>query len=528
MRLPTLRQALTIAAALGIAISAARLSGAGQSDLLFSQHFRTIDDYMERVAFWKQRFDVTGDDRFDDDDIYDFIGRKGVELGGDTYHFGFDFDGNDRVDNADITLLFDVGRRFRDGYVLDPATDVPTLGVIAAYYPWYTVDPLWDFAASVPVRGRYDSFDPVVYLRQRLEAHAAGIDIFAVSTAPLPDDVRRFHDMQAELERTEDPALTRFLWLYEILGRLPFLLNDIGQEIVDFDDPTTSQTFILNMVELAGYFHDNYLTIDGTYYPIWIWKTDTIRGDFVQAVSDARFAVRDRFGKELVIIGGELAQFPDLTPELVKRLPAFFAMTHYGIYSPRFTDRYRGALSVEHTDFTIENLLAWTNIVRNQGTNTIYGRRMEYWPPLQFGFNDRNVPGRANPVLSASQEQLEYYVQRLHSAVVVPNRDIIRFLNHTSYNEHLEGHGMEPTTGYNARRQWLRINSVYQGPSKTYRRLIVDDPGFVDEFEAMFAAQGSDESSSTQSLVGDSRALPLETRAWIFRDIHRANSASGR
>jgi len=60
--------------------------------------------------------------------------------------------------------------------------------------------------------------------------------------------------------------------------------------------------------------------------------------------------------------------------------------------------------------------------------------------------------------------------------VVVPNRDIIRFLNHTSYNEHLEGHGMEPTTGYNSGRQWLRINSVYLGPSKTYRRLIVDDP----------------------------------------------------
>jgi len=521
MRLPPLEQALVVAAALGVgyAMSTARVSGAGPSDLLVSQHFRSIDDYMERLAFWKQRLDVNGDDRFDDSDIYDFIGRKGAAPGDDRFHFGFDFDGNDQVDNADINVLFDVARRFRDGYVIDPASDVPTLSVIAAYYPWYTSVAVWNKAASVPVRGRYQSLDPVVYLRQRLEAHVAGIDIFAVSTSPSSDEVRRFHDMQAELERTEDPALTRFVWLYEILARLPFVVGDFGREIVNFDDPTTRQDFILHMVELASYFHDNYLTIDGTYYPIWIWKTDTIRGDFVHAVSDARDAVRSQFGKELVIIGSELAQFPVEEPalakmqdrldaeELAKRFPAFFAMTHYGIYSPLLTDRYRGELSIEHTDVTIQNLLAWIRILRSQGTNNIYGRRMEYWPPLQFGFDDRNVPGRHNPVMSASQEQLEYYVQQLHSTVVVPNRDIIRFLNHTSYNEHLEGHGMEPTTGYNSGRQWLRINSVYLGPSKTYRRLIVDDPEFVDEFAAIFAAQASDDPSFTQPL-NDHRAEP--------------------
>ena len=524
MCLPTLKQALSFGAALGVgyAIGTAHISGAGLSDLLISQYFRSIDDYIEHVAFWKQRLDINGDDRFDDTDINDFIGRKGAEPGGDRFHFGFDFDGNDRVDNADINVLFDVGRRFRDGYLIDPTSDVPTLGVMAAYYPWYTVDPVWNVAASIPVRGRYNSLDPVVYLRQRLEAHAAGIDIFAVSTSPFPEDVRRFHDMQAELERTEDPALTRFLWLYEILGRLPFQLNSIGQEIVNFDDPFTRQDFVVQMVELASYFHDNYLTIDGTFYPIWIWKTDTIRGDFVRAVSDARDAVRGQLGKELVIIGGELAQFPDLGPELAKRLPAFFAMTHYGMYTPLFTDRYGGALSVEHTDFTIENLLAWVRIVRDQGTNTIYGRRMEYWPPLQFGFDDRKVPGRHNPVMTASQEQLEYYVQQLHSAVVVPNRDIIRLLNHTSYNEHFEGHGMEPTTGYNAGRQWLRVNSVYQGPSKTYRRLIVDDPGFVEEFEAMFVAQPSEDASVTEPLVGSSTEPPLEITSWMFGDVHRS------
>ena len=206
MRLPTLKQSLSFGAALGVgyAISTAHISGAGLSDLLISQYFRSIDDF-EHVAFWKQRLDVNGDDRFDDTDINDFLGRKGAEPGGDRFHFGFDFDGNDRVDNADINVLFDVGRRFRDGYVIDPASDVPTLGVMAAYYPWYAVDSVWNVAASVPVRGRYNSFDPVVYLRQRLEAHAAGIDIFAVSTSPFPEDVRRFHDMQAELERTEDP-----------------------------------------------------------------------------------------------------------------------------------------------------------------------------------------------------------------------------------------------------------------------------------------------------------------------------------
>jgi hypothetical protein len=537
----TRRGALGLSLTIAVALAAGVVSGGPLRGVLVSLDFRSIDDYIAHVPFWKQRFDVNGDDRFDDADLYDFIGRKGAPPGTDRFHFGYDFDGDDRVDNADINLLFDLARRFPDGYQIDPVFDVPTLGVIAAYYPWFTSAPAWDVATSIPVRGRYNSFDPAVYLQQRLEAHAAGIDIFAVSTSPAPEEVGRFHAMQADLERTQDPALTRFLWLYEILGRLPFTLNEFGQEIVNFDHADTRESFIGHMLELAGYFHANYLTIDGTYYPVWIWKTDTIRGDFVRAVSEARDAVKRQLGKDVVIVGGELAQFPSygteqLDAELVKRLPAFFAMTHYGIYTPRFTELHGGELSFAHTDFTVENLLEWIRIVRRQGANNIYRRTMEYWPPLQFGFDDRNVPGRHNPTMSASPEQIEYYIQQLDAAVVTPNADIVRFLNHTSYNEHAEGHGMEPVVGYNEGRRWIRLNGVYRGPSRAYRRLFVDDPQFTDEFTAIFApprlgsaASMSSETRSERSGAtgenGGSRSA-LNDRAGGYRLLHLGRNAS--
>ena len=500
------RWRFTLAFALATGVTAAGVSTASRGVFVAARYFRSIDDFIAHVPLWRQRFDITGDGRFDSADVYDFLGRKGELLGGTRFHFGYDFNGDDRVNNSDINILFDLYRRFPDGYAMEPT---PPPAVVAAYYPWYNDDRIWKFAASIPTRGKYQSLEPEVYLRQRLEAHAAGIDIFAVSTSPDPNEVRHFHAMQAELERTEDPALTRFLWLYELLGRLPYTLNTVGQEIVDFDDPLTRGRFVADMAELAGYFHENYLLLDEQYFPIWIWKTNTIRGDFVGTVSEARETVRQEVGKDLVIIGGELAQFPVVDAELVRRLPAFFAMSHYGIYTPRFTEQFGGMLSEAHTDFTIENLAEWIRIVREQGNTTIYGGPMRYWPPLQFGFDDRYVPGRRNPTMSASEEQLEYYIQQLDREIVTPNRDIVGILNHTSYNEHLEGHGMEPTMGYNGMRSWIRLYSVYRGPTNTYRRVIANDPKFAAEYGAIFE---------------EATRLPLDTTS----DQHRSPKSRSR
>ena len=78
--------------------------------------------------------------------------------------------------------------------------------------------------------------------------------------------------------------------------------------------------------------------------------------------------------------------------------------------------------------------------------------------------------------MSASREELEYYIQQLDRRVVLPNQDVVSHLNHTSYNEHREGHGLEPTEGYNRGRSWLQICNVYRGPSRYYRQNIVRDP----------------------------------------------------
>ena len=74
--------------------------------------------------------------------------------------------------------------------------------------------------------------------------------------------------------------------------------------------------------------------------------------------------MRWRPGTSLEIVSCEAAPFPIVDSELAKRLPAFFAVAHYGIYTPLYTNRYGGTLSVWHTDFTIENLRRWIAIVR--------------------------------------------------------------------------------------------------------------------------------------------------------------------
>ncbi len=460
---------------------------ANRAGLVLSRDLRSPDAYFEAVTFWKQRCDINGDGLFDEQDLLEFLGRKGARPRDEAFHFAFDLNGDDSVGNTDIQLLFELLDRFPEGFALDPFADVTSLQTIAAYYPWYTTPASWARARSTPLRGQYQSFDSTVYLQQRLEGHASGVDVFAISTFNS-QQARLFHDMQAGLEQIHEPDLTRFLWLYEILGRLPFELNSVGQEIVDFNDSSTRTAFVSHMVELAGYFHDNYLTLNGRYYPIWIWKTDTIRGNFVQAVQDARSAVRSCCGKELAIIGGELAQLPNEARDLARRMPAFFGMTHYGIYTPRFTRVFSGRLNRAHSDFTIGNLLAWIQIVRDQGIDTVYHRPMTYWAPTQFGFDDTKGT-RNNPPMAASRDELEYYVQQLDRRVVLPHPDIVTHLNHTSYNEHREGHGLEPTDGYNAGRSWLQISNVYRGPSHYYRRTIVRDSVLRTELAAVFSTQ---------------------------------------
>ena len=94
----------------------------------------------------------------------------------------------------------------------------------------------------------------------------------------------------------------------------------------------------------------------------------------------------------------------------------------------------------------------------------IYQQPMTYWAPSQFGFDDSTGP-RNNPMMSASREEIEYYVQELDARVVAPNADVMSYLNHTSYNEHRESHGVEPTDGYNCGRSWLQVCNTASGRS---------------------------------------------------------------
>ena len=93
-----------LAFALATGVTAAGVSTASRGVFVAARYFRSIDDFIAHVPLWRQRFDITGDGQFDSADVYDFLGRKGELLGGTRFHFGYDFNGDDRVNNSDINM----------------------------------------------------------------------------------------------------------------------------------------------------------------------------------------------------------------------------------------------------------------------------------------------------------------------------------------------------------------------------------------------------------------------------------------
>lgn len=425
----------------------------------------SLEKLMKTVPLWKSRLDGDGDNvvHFPQQRIQDIMSSPTREV------YNFNSDGR-----IDYRILSEAMNKFKEPVNLNGTEQRPI--VIAPFYVWYKkgLNTSWRTAQSIPTRGRYDSKDPKIYLSQRDEAHRHGIDVFAVSTFQH----KEFIDLLNKPEvRKKGPEFNKFLWLYEIADSLRIGHEDLDDTIIpiiDFDEGHNRNKFIKDMLELAEHFDENYMLLDGKYFPVWFWVTDIFRGDFLSVAQEARAIVKEKLAKknpgknyEIALIAGENPLFPQNDANAQNRLRAFYGTAGYGIYTALFTRFFGGRLSKEHTDLIMEKMKQGINIIEN--TDTIYGTKGQFFGVSQFGYKD----DRDNPTLTANTSEIVYYLQQLQKIILMrPNRS--NYVIHTSYNEHREGHALEPTDGYNFGKLWLGLMNLFFGPSYYHRRMLAN------------------------------------------------------
>jgi hypothetical protein len=430
---------------------------------------------MNVVPLWKSRLDFNGDG------IVWIPGSIRPSLLPRPYEEIYDINCDGM---ADFNIIKEAMKIFTSPTKLNRQEQRPI--IIAPFYLWYEagINSSWSTAQSIPLRGRYDSKNPKVYLEQRLEAHRNGIDVFAVSTFQHREFMNLLNTHEV---RKKGPKFNEFFWLYEIFDSLKITYEDFRGEIVqigdlrvpiesgripviDFDNPFNRNKFIQDTLDLSDGFDENYMLLDGKYFPVWFWVTDIFRGDFRSVAIEARKRVNEKLAKkypgknyEIIFIGGENSLFQKDDEHARNRLSAFYGTAGYGIYTPLFARFFNGRLSKEHTDLIMDRMEQGTRVVEN--TDTIYGQKCQLFGISQFGYKDN----RGNPVLIANTSEILYFMQQLQKRIFMgPNRPNLEF--HISYNEHREGHAVEPTDGYNFGNLWLLLLKLFFGASYYFRK----------------------------------------------------------
>ncbi len=157
----------------------------------------------------------------------------------------------------------------------------------------------------------YWADDPAV-VRQQIEwAVDYGVDAFSIEWT-TPSGVGCCGSMEDTLDGVflKAPNLKKIRWaiFYDFVLRLDQTKSlgvDVSQGI-DFDRPAVYTTFVSDFVHFAQkYFgQPQYLTIDGRPV-IYIWATNSYRGNLAGAMQEARARVSD-LGFDVFIVGDEL------------------------------------------------------------------------------------------------------------------------------------------------------------------------------------------------------------------------------
>lgn len=241
---------------------------------------------------------------------------------------------------------------------------------------------------------------------------------------------------------------------YGILYEVTDLLIDSGSYCYDFNNPYNARLFKYHIQYLLDYFFDHpirgkhALRIDGRPV-VYIWT-----GNF-QNFS----AVSEEVREKVYLVGPEPIFFPpggneySNDKERIKKLNCWDAIADFGMSCTYIAGKY-GSLTVEAVEEYARAVTQWHRIL------SLYAPDTEWMLPILFNYHDNRgdtdpLTGKSR-ILNCTPEQAEIFmkaVKRL-SEFTGYNK-----LNVTSWNEHYESSGIEPTEehGY----LWLELIKKY-------------------------------------------------------------------
>jgi hypothetical protein len=312
-----------------------------------------------------------------------------------------------------------------------------SLPVFLHYMNWYAPS-TWDQASQIPLIGRYDSRNVDLMRLHDKTARQQGLGwlwsywgeecVFGCDGS-----------LSAYLAATSGSTV-KLIILFE------------GQGILagnyDFDQQSVRQRFVEAVRHLqTAHFSDpaegnRFYRINGK--PVlFFWNLLAFTGDFKGAVDEARRAAGD-----LYLVGGLFSLETMAPPNLETLIDALDAVSGYGAYNPYFTLQFGNRLNRSYLDQYERAVLVWRD--RLLGYRNRTGRQVAFILPFTLAFDDILVrPEARNPPLMSTPEEAHAFLAGVHSMVEsginVPDPLIRPEVFGVSWNEHLEGTGIEPT-----------------------------------------------------------------------------------
>lgn len=324
------------------------------------------------------------------------------------------------------------------GFVFGQTNPSQKIDVLAHHCAWYKIP--WDLIAyTMPLKGFYNSSDPIVTAMQNEEKIQYGIGVDVISWAGPRHEQE--NNLLLGLFQTYNFSARKFCLLYEIIP----LLGD--GPIYDFSDPILKEKFL---------FHIDYISQFASAYPnyyrinnrpvIYIWT-----GQFKNFEETSAIA-----REKIYLVGPMPILFPPnpSAQEYIRNFKCFDAVASYGIDPVYLAQKYNGELSWEAIQEYALAVLKWDFILK------AYAPQTDFFIPLQFAYHDNrgdvDAKNGKTRILTSTQQQSEMMAKTVKAMADATGRTKV-FL--VSYNEHFEGTSVEPS--FEKGDWWLQLIKKY-------------------------------------------------------------------
>lgn len=322
--------------------------------------------------------------------------------------------------------------------------------VAAHYAPWFQggkdgwvgrVKGKETHTAYTPILGRYDNRNPAVLTQHVAWARAYGVDAFMIEwcgmrSGEFPNSLDYIVSL---FPKNPSFAKIKFFFVYSFITGL----RKSGEKTFDpvnFDDPAIVAKLISDVKYAARTYFPlaNHLRIDGRPV-IYLWATDSARGDFAAAVAKLRRQIKASFGYDPYIIGDNVGWNH---PAGLDWAPALDA------YMPYVMVRVDEPVRNYKLETIIDPILA---LYRNS-RNICADLKRKFIPCAFAGLNpvgapwcyDQKTGKLSSPVVVRSVAGFRDFISRARS-LVDPD---LRMFYLTSWSEWNEGTNLEPATQF--------------------------------------------------------------------------------